>query len=225
MFGYSKEHVKFFLTSKCPLCGKLIFRALLFKGDGTRISLPTFVWNLDRSAVAECPKCRQRWPVFATSTPAVSKQQHIGATMETIISEEPLGEEQRLIDNSKSVISLTRRFTISKEWSQFCVIEYEKAQITERELDIGINMAASIKMGTEEVLRAKYSISEETRRTYTEEIVLEVPAKTKVRVYMHWKRLWQHGLVKLRDQKNKEIEVPFKVVVGVTFDQTQHDEK
>ena len=97
MFGQSKEQTKFSLTNKCPLCGKFIFRVVFFKDDGTRFSPFTFMWNLDRSAVAECPKCHQRWPVFATSPPAMSKQLHIGDIIETVRSEEPLGEEQRLL--------------------------------------------------------------------------------------------------------------------------------
>lgn len=231
IFGLSEEQAKYALTSKCPLCGAYpFFRGGLriFKSDGTRLTglhtLAPALWE-DRSLMAECPKCRQRWPVFDTYQPSVSNQLHIVSIVETSISEEFIGEEQKLIDNSNSATSLTRRIAVNREWSQSYTVEYEKTQTIGGEFNIGIDKATSIKLAAGEALRAKYSVSEETRRTRTDEIVLNVPSQTKLRVFIHWKRLWQHGLVKLRDEKNREFEVPFKVAVDVTFDQIQRDEK
>ena len=46
----------------------------------------------------------------------------------TFRTEESIGEEQRVIDNSKCSISLTRRFSVSKEWKQSFNVDYEKNQ-------------------------------------------------------------------------------------------------
>lgn len=160
----------------------------------------------------------------SSSKQTVSKYSSINI-VETIRSEEPVGEEQRAIDNSGSAINLTRRFTVSKEWSQSYTVQYERVRSSGGEFNLGIADKAGIKLTIQEALKSQYSISDETRRAYAEEVVLEIPAKTRLRVFFHWKRIWQHGIIKLRDQRNREIEIPFQVVIGLTFDQTQVDDK
>lgn len=173
--------------------------------------------------ISLCNFLRQKSSVL--SNPQTTSKQQLTSITETYRSEEFLGEEQRVIDNSKSTISLTRGFIVSKEWSQSYAVEYEQAHTIGGGFNVGIGDKAGIKIAAEKTLRAQYSISEETRQTYAEEVVLEVPAQTKLRVFFRWKRVWQHGLVTLRDRRSREIEVPFRVVVGLTFDQAQVDEK
>jgi hypothetical protein len=103
--------------------------------------------------------------------------------------------------------------------------EYEKAQIDETGLNIGMGESTSIKATFEETIRQKYSISEGTREISSEEIWIEVPQFTKLVLVFQWKRIWQRGFIRLRDQSNRELKVPFQVVVGVTFDQLQADER
>jgi len=38
------------------------------------------------------------------------------------------------------------------------------------------------------------------------------------------KRIWQHGIITLHDERGGVSEWPFKLVVGITFDQTQVDQ-
>lgn len=224
MFGYSKEYNKYLKTRKCPLCNKfIIFGIQYLKSDGTPISIFDISESLDRSLVFKCPKCFQKFNVYAISQTISPKNPSL-KIIEFHISEESLGEEQRLIDNSKSSINMTRSLKISKEWSQSCTLEYEKACTTGKEFNIGTDMAASIKISAEKAIKKKYSISEETHRTYTEEVVLNIPKNTKVRVFFNWKLIWQHGVIKLSDI-NEEIKIPFKAIVGVSFDQRQVDEK
>jgi len=68
-------------------------------------------------------------------------------------------------------------------------------------------------------------MSEEAKETYVEEIESEVPAFTKLSLVFRWKRIWQHGVVQLNTSEGDEIRVPYKIVVGITFDQFQTDEK
>lgn len=227
MFGLSKEQTKFQTSlNRCPHCGKFIMIPHYLKADGTRIHpLKMNLLFMDRSVLAKCPKCGHRWPVFAGHTPPKSDQQYVVELVESSRSEEPIGEEQRLIDNSRSGVELERRFTVRKEWSQSLVIEKEKARTDGGEITVGVSDAASLKLVAEQAIKEKYTISEDTTHSYTEEIILKVPAKTRLRVIFYWKRIWQHGIIKLRDEQGRSNELPFKVAVGATFDQMQVDEK
>ncbi|GAB1541961.1 hypothetical protein NUACC21_46340 [Scytonema sp. NUACC21] len=209
---------------------------------------------MDRSAIAECPKCKKRWAVFSESQPGMirqktkimtvrsnqpekltEKEQLIASgivsltILETEKVEEFWGAEQRLVNNSNGATNLIRKFAISKEWSQSYTIEYENTTIcgTEGRINLqnfNLNLD-NFKLTAQNNLKEKYSISESSKQTYGEEIVIQIPPYTKLRVFFQWKRLWQHGLIKFKDDKSSEFEVPFRVVIGITFDQMQVDEK
>jgi hypothetical protein len=149
--------------------------------------------------------------------------------LETERVEEFLGSEQRLIDNSNSATNLTRKFTISKEWAQSYTIEDENTTTGGGEGSVGLQFfnlnLGSIKLTAQNSIKEKYSISESSKQIYGEEIVIQIPPHTKLRVFFQWKRLWQHGIVKFKDVDGFEFSLPFRVVIGVTFDQMQVDEK
>jgi hypothetical protein len=135
----------------------------------------------------------------------------------------PLGDEVRLIDNSKSSVEVSRRLTVTQEWLQSYVVEYERSGTTHGELAIGPS-AVGARLSAESKLRDHYSISGQIRKTHTEEVSVAVPAHVKLRIQLHWKQICQTGLVRLRDDQDRETSLPFSVAVGVTFDQTQIDE-
>lgn len=253
-FGLSKEHEQVYSLMRCPLCGQYPIVPKYCNIDETPIPPKTSYPEMDRSAIAECPKCEQRWAVFSESQPGMvrqktkimtvqsnkpekltEKKQPIASgivsltILETERVEEFLGSEQRLIDNSNSSTNLTRKFNISKEWSQSYTIEYENTTTHGGEGGVGLQLfnlnLGNLKLTAQSNLKEKYSISETSKQTYGEEIVIQIPPYTKLRVFFQWKRLWQHGLIKFKDCNEAEYELPFRVVIGVTFDQMQVDEK
>jgi hypothetical protein len=244
---YSKQERKFQFTHKCHNCRKFSFVPHYFKGDGTKISSGEVskianLWVLksvgrlfskpkDKSnvsdlsgVVAQCPKCEEKWPVFSSGKLPESLKQPHQEIKETHRSEEEIGAEKREIDNAKSSIELERRFTVTKEWSKSFIVEEEKGRKKGAELAVGLGEAASIKATVEQAIRVKYISNEGIKEIYTEEIVLKVPAYTKLLVVLNWKRIWQHGIITLHDENGGISEWPFKLVVGVTFDQTQVDQ-
>jgi TM2 domain-containing membrane protein YozV len=153
----------------------------------------------------------------------------ISKVLTTDRAEEFIGEEYRLIDNSGSSGNLKRTITVSKEWSQSYTVGYENAQSSTMTAGIGdIKMGklfnASIKTVTENIVKSNYSLSAEKKQEYREDITIEVPGYKKTRVSFRWKHILQHGIVSLSDHYGEEIHVPFQVVIGITFDQTQVDE-
>jgi hypothetical protein len=227
--GLSDEYKQFLASGyKCSKCGnRLLYLGPagvnFYSSDGNRI--PFWRVALRGAELAECSNCFHRWRVYSRSQPVASEKLEILGIIETARSEEVFGVDRRLIDNSKSSTKLTRRFSVSKEWAKTYSIEYEKAFVDGAEFNVELSEVFSIKASSEETLRKQYALSEETKETYLEEVEIEVPSFTKLSLIFQWKRIWQHGFIRLQIQNNKEIKIPCQIVVGVTFDQLQIDEK
>lgn len=137
------------------------------------------------------------------------------------ISEEPLGDEQRIIDSSQSSVSITRHVSISKEWMQSYDISDEEVTKAQAGGEAKISSVFALKLAAEQQLRSRYSISEQIKKTYTEDVTIEVPPNTKVCMLFKWKRLVRSGVVRFSMPDGSTIELPYRVAWGVTFDQEQ----
>lgn len=240
--GFSREHLEFSRWNRCPYCKKFMLLICLdvHKLNGEKIN----TWNIfknnysnyslmDRSAIAKCPKCYKKWNIFNNSNLNISlsnrNQQSNKLQFKEIIQserfEEHIGYEERNVDNSRSTVNSTRRFRVSKEWRRTYTIDHENSKCIGGEINIGINSILNIKALAEKKILSKYSLSKEEKQIYEEEIIVEIPAKTKVKILIYWKYIWQEGLILFNDEKNRTIQVPFKVITGLTFDQSQIDEK
>jgi hypothetical protein len=143
--------------------------------------------------------------------------------IETERRSEPLGIETREIDNSQSEIQVTRRFTVSREYSSAYTVDYEKTTGANGDLSFSVAGLSGIKVNLEKKIAEKYSISNSQKRTYTEEITLTIPAKKRVSIRLNWKQIWQYGIIRLQSKENVSIQIPFKVNLEPTFDQQQID--
>lgn len=233
IYGYSEEHKKFLSSGyKCFKCNKTLLNRLgsvnakSYSKDGTEIAIGTIGFR--RDVVLECHDCTHRWNMYSKSNPIRPNKLEFVSIIETHRSEEILGIDQRIIDNSKSTSKTTRKFTVSREWSKSYSIQHENTQVNGTELNLGVKLPeieiANIKLTSQETLKSQYSISEGKKETYTEEVQVEVSGYKKLNVIFTWKGIWQHGVIKFRHQDNTEFYVPFKVAVEVTFDQSQIDE-
>lgn len=245
--GLSKEHESVYTRMRCPLCGQAPIVPKYFDRNEKPIPFRTPYSKMDTLAIAECPKCHQKWSVFSTAKAGIVRTRMSEITvrgeqskaaifkvgnldirnlsvLETERVEEHLGSETRIVDNSKSAITVTREFTVSKEWSQSYTIDYDKTNTLTGEASAGLFKLANFKTNVQRTIKDHYSISEGTKLTYSEKIILQVSANTKLRVIFQWKRLWQHGMLQTSDKTGAEFETPFRVAIGVTFDQVQIDE-
>ncbi len=233
---FSDEQAAVNHSKRCPNCeaslGFYLWRLQLFREDGTKIDRKLHLFRfLDHlhtvyaiatgSLLAGCPECSYRWPVL--QKPQTRLRTPAWHLIETRRSEEPIGEEERRIDNSQSTISLSRRFSLSKEWSKTYVVEAEKVE-KRGGVRLEVSGVGSLHVDSEKAIRTFYSVSEEEKHVYTEDVTLEIPPRTKLRVVFRWKRIWQHGIIRILDQAGRESSVPFQIVVGLSFDQTQLDE-
>ena len=225
--GWSDEFRKFYSSGyRCPACNARLITVLgtttvkFYTGDGEKLPL----WQLAplRAQVAECPQCGHRWKTRKDDASPSPSQASAVAVVETERMEEPIGSETRVIDNARSAVTLTRRFTVSKEWSRTYSVDYEKASVSNVGLKLGLNELSSFTAGFEQTIKERFSITRETKDVYSEEIEIQVPGSKRLTVVLNWKKIWQLGLLKFH-LNGRESSVPFRVVIGITFDQSQVD--
>ena len=227
LYGWSDEHQEFYSSGyRCPQCQKRLLNGIgavtinLYSAAGEELPL----WKMNRADVSECPSCLHRWKVKSSGEPVAAREMHIVEIQETDREEEGIGSDKRVIDNSRSSARLERKFSLSKEWSKSYRVEYEKAHTSTGGVSVGLDDAVSLKAGLELAIKNRYSVSEESREICSEEVMVQVPGKTRLSVVFEWKRIWQCGLIRFRDQDGRDSQVPFRIAVGVTFDQLQIDE-
>jgi len=178
----------------------------------------------DAQTRATCSRCGHCWDVFALTEPIPTPQGELGVQqiVETMRTEELIGDELRRVDNSSSSTSLVRRLRATRRWAKTYDIQVERTSTTTQGLDVALHDLAGYRSVVEAAVKQNYAISTEEEQTFEEEIELTVPARTNVQLCLHWKRLWQEGYVVISDG-NVAANIPFRTVIGVTFDQESID--
>jgi hypothetical protein len=167
-------------------------------------------------------KWRRPAPVGSEKTvrPKAPMPARVLEFVETRRSEEPTGEENRTIDNLRGNSEVTRVIRVSRDWSRSVSIVDSKA----REKGGGFSAGpqwATLRAEIKNTLQKNYTVSSDIRETHAEEITLQVPAGSCVQLSLRWKRIVQHGFVRVQDESGNVVEIPFKVGIAVTFDQIQ----
>lgn len=187
--------------------------------DGTPVSSFTFQWLLDERTVAICPKCGGTWPVFdrpvspETREPVVTVQ-----VMETGRVDEAIGQDVRSIDNSGPAATV-RRIKATRRWTRHIDFADDRISISNHGFKLSLAEIAAFKSGAETVLHRHVGGRDETEQIFEEEIELSIPAHTTLELVMLWKRIWQEGVAIGTTATGVAIQMPFRVVVGLTFDQ------
>jgi hypothetical protein len=135
--------------------------------------------------------------------------------------EKPLNEERRVIDNSQSSAEVRRTITLSKEWSQTITIDNATTTSVKAEASGKVWGIVDLKLEAERRIREKYSTSTETKQRVSDEVVITVPAKTKIEVVFAWKQVWQSGIIRAHAPDGSILELPYSFCLEPTFDQRQ----
>lgn len=244
MLSYTPEHRRFLASGfRCENCRRMLLAGPRYiHADGRPVLKIAVVATADATAV--CPKCSFRWPVYvegaALRQPGAVPQQpgavapqpgtgpvppilpSIGTrtveVVETRRVEEPMGEEKRTIDNSGPATS-TRRIKVTKRWLRKYEMSMERAQSRKFGGSLPKALIVELSGEVESRLQRSYSIAGEEEQTFEEELELTIPPRSIVTLVLSWKRIWQEGAIAVIQPDGERIEVPFRVVVGVTFDQ------
>ena len=179
---------------------------------------------MDKSAVAQCPKCAQEWAVFSSSEalPLELPAEKV-EIVETERSIEPYSESTRTLDNRRATSEATQTITLSESWTQSIQFDRERARTTSAGGGLKLEIV-SLEAKVETSLRDTYSIGETRQRTSTEEIEVSVPARTLRRLHLRFNRVWQHGLARVPLPAGGVVELPFRVALHLSLDWQQEDE-
>lgn len=228
MRALSDEYTKFKFNGKCPSCSnrhlinfmKQLGSWKLFDGKGQPLSMFTPMWRLPQGAHMVCQNCSYKITVFEVDKLPKEEAVELVNLVETHRSEERIGRDERLIDNSSGPAAVTRRLLLTREWSRDCKLDQESSERSTEGFTLGGQDSTHFSLETERLLKQRYSITEGSREVFTEEVTLTVPPGVRLRVIIDWKNLWQHGVINAR-RGNDRVSYRFQVLAGLTFDQTQ----
>lgn len=152
-----------------------------------------------------------------TKSPAPTSSKVIEGTRRQV----PLGEDTRIVDNSRSKASARSVVRFTREWRrEYSLVEGDVKTISGH---AGINInVIKLKGEIERALEHAYSFKVGERKESTQEVTLHIPGYTKSEITFLWKEIRQEGVVRLSGA-DYEIDVPYEVVVDLTFDLRQVD--
>jgi hypothetical protein len=99
----------------------------------------------------------------------------------------------------------------------------EHARTATGRIEMSVGDLAKFGTSTETAVKQHYSVIVEDEQTIDEEIEFTVPAHTTTELRLHWKRLWQQGYATVTSDSGTGIAIPFRLLLGVTFDQESRE--
>ena len=136
---------------------------------------------------------------------------------------EALGDEVRVIDNSRSSSDAERKITLTRQWTQSISLDMERATDLGGSVDAKLPFAIGFSASASQSIKRRYGVAEDVVRTYSEEVTIKVKQKTRSKITFSWRQVWQRGVVVGLDAEGREIRAPFEVKLHPTFDQMQED--
>ena len=125
------------------------------------------------------------------------------------------------MDNSKSGSPTTREVRLTREWTKTFVVDVEHITTVHGSADFSIRVL-ELKVEAERTLSKAYSTTTTERETFEEKVTVNVAPYTKSEIVFSWKEIRQKGSVQVVGA-GFESQIPYEVVVGLTFDQQQTD--
>jgi hypothetical protein len=161
-------------------------------------------------------------PSLGAPGPRESAAATPGTIMEGSRYTVPLGDEVRVMDNSRSSSPAMRVVRLTREWVRTCTVDTEHISMIHGSAGVGIRVL-ELKIEAERTLMKKYSTTTEHRETFQEEVTITVAPRTKSTIVFSWKEIRQRGVVQVAAGRS-EARIPYEIVTGLTFDQQQTDD-
>jgi hypothetical protein len=161
---------------------------------------------------------------YLQSVDSPSEDLALSEVVETYRSERGLGSEDRLVDNLGNGSPVTRTLKVRKRWLQTCRMDVEQTTTGGVSVESNALDILTLSAKAERMVRRQYAISTDVEQEFEEQIELEIPAYKSLIISLNWKRIIQHGEVRLLRATGGNLTViPYEVDVGVTFDQRQSE--
>jgi hypothetical protein len=221
-------------TWSCPRCGRAFsWRHVRYcDGAGEPIGWVNAVAALSQPHVvllhkagaetARCPRCDQTWPVFATDAAgALPSAPNVTETRRTL---DEWYRQTQWVDNRRGSKELHRTVTIGREWQQSVRVESEASREVGGAGKLSVPSLSELSASAEQSVKAHYSLTQDVTRSYSDQIVIEVPPWTVRGLTLTFKRHWQHGTVRVPAPGASVVELPYSVAVELTADVTAWDQ-
>lgn len=223
VFNLTEGYHSMAKRARCPNCRQRVFRVSLKNGRGDPLSVVIPLWNLDRDAIAVCPKCRFETRVFNDAPPTTqpSSAWTLVSITEDRKEEEFLGDEVITVDNLGGSTSAERRITVNRSVTLTVSVDTESVRREAQKLSLGVD-ALGLEAQAEKSLTEKLATSASESLSRTEELAIEAPPRTKRLVTLSWKKVWQCGTAVFTDGK-QHIQVPYRASSERTYDFKQVD--
>jgi hypothetical protein len=163
------------------------------------------------------------WFWSSTAKPQVKAVWKLAEIRKADRTEQPIGRDSKVLDNSRSEGSLKRSLEVSREWSYEYSVDNEQARKIVDTKTLQVKDGPSQTLSIENALRQKYGYSENAKHIYKENVEVDIPPRRKVTIYFHWKNILETGVIVLTNQFSETVDVPYSIVIGVTFDQEHID--
>ncbi len=175
----------------------------------------------DSPVLARCKHCEETWPIFADTTDALPAPEPTVEIVETEQTVERLRVDTMCLDNRGGTSPLRRSVTKSQEWSRSYEISNEESKTRDKKLSIPLT-GGTLGLKAERAVKASYSLSEGKKAVLTDTFDFEVPPNTLREVSFIYKRIWQHGLIRV-EEAGEIRQVPYRVAVRLEVDLAQND--
>lgn len=226
---FSAPHEQFIKSNRCVNGHSSLFvRFCTVDGKWLYSSMP-YSW-MPPTAQAYCKRCEAKWPVFGEGSTVYEGSAEAGyessteagelnvTATETLRFAEYIGDDEHIVDGRLSSIQTRTTIRASRSWRQALVVEVEETRMTSGGVNVSNLFPIGLQASLEATVRKSYNINVETDSTFEQEIELEVPPQTKLRVVLRWKKLWQAGMLTVKGGETS-AQVPYKVAVAIAFDQ------
>lgn len=217
-----KRYLKGF--GKCPLC-ETRGAAQLVDTQGN--VLGKLDWKLsikpnpDRPVLARCKHCENTWQIFADKMEVLPAPEPTVEVVETEQTAERFRVDTMCLDNRGGTSPLRRSVTKSQEWSRSYEISSEESKTTDKSLSVPLT-GGNLGLKAVQAVTHSYRLTEDNTAVLTDTFDFEVPPNTLREVSFIYKRIWQHGLVRI-DDAGEIREAPFRVAVRLEVDLAQND--
>ena len=222
---YSDEHKRYLKTfGKCPLCDA---RGAAEIVDAEGNVLRKLDWKLsikedpDKPVSVRCKHCEQTWQIFAERTEALPAPEPTTEIVETKQTVERFRVDIMCLDNLGGTSPLRRSVTKTQEWNRSYEISGDESKTSDKKLSVPLASGA-LGLKVERAVRSSYSLTEDEKAVLTDTFDFEVPPNTLREVSFIYKKVWQHGLVRV-DEAGEIRETPFRVAVRLEVDLAQND--
>lgn len=103
------------------------------------------------------------------------------------------GSEFRTINNLEGAAEVTRKFVLTRQWSETFTVKNQEQVVKKLNADLGKTELLKMGASVEQKLLAEVAVSNSKTKTLSEEVTVTVPSGKATRMEIRWKSLWRTG--------------------------------